>query len=95
MRIYDLRQKEVINISDGKRLGYIDDVEIDEESGVLKSAIIPNDGKLLGLFGKPSNYVIPWECIARLGEDIILVNYDVVPSVAEEHKARGRKSRRV
>ena len=94
MRIYDLRQKEVINISDGKRLGYIDDVEIDEENGVLKSAIIPNEGKLLGLFGKPSNYIIPWGCISRLGEDIILVNYNVIQSVAEENKPRSRKSRR-
>ena len=93
MRIYDLRQKEVINIIDGKRLGFIDDVEIDEENGVLKSAIIPNEGKILGLFGKETDYVIPWGCITRLGEDIILVKYDSAPTFEEGRKPRSRKAR--
>lgn len=75
-RIYDFRQKEVINISDGRRLGYIYDVEIDEESGRINSAIVPVSGKVLGIFGKDNEYVIPWEKIKKIGEDIVLVETD-------------------
>lgn len=75
-RIYDFRQKEVINISDGRRLGYIYDVEIDEKSGKINSAIVPVSGKVFGIFGKDNEYVIPWEKIKKIGEDIVLVETD-------------------
>ena len=75
-RIFDFRQKEVINISDGRRLGYIYDVEIDEKSGKINSAIVPVSGKVLRIFGKDNEYVIPWEKIKKIGEDIVLVETD-------------------
>ena len=74
MRIYDFRQKEVINLSDGARLGYVFDAEIDAESGKIKSLIIPGQGKVLGLFGKDNEYVIPWEKIQKIGDDIVLID---------------------
>ena len=73
----DFRQKEVINIYDGKRLGYVCDVDIDMEKGVLKAIIIPGSGKVLGLFGGDDDYVIPWERIKTIGDDIILVDYSI------------------
>ncbi len=76
VRIYDFRQKEVINISDGRRLGYIFDVEIDEETGSVDSVIIPASGKILGLFGRDNEFVIPWDSIKKIGEDIVLVDLD-------------------
>lgn len=72
-RALDLRQKEVINIIDGKRLGYVYDIEMDLRNGRIDSIIIPGDGKFLGLFGKNTDYVIPWENIKKIGMDIILV----------------------
>lgn len=72
-RALDLRQKEVINIIDGKRLGYVYDIEMDLRNGRVDSIIIPGDSKLLGLFGKSNDYVIPWENIKKIGMDIILV----------------------
>lgn len=76
VRIVDFRQKEVINIADGRRLGYIYDVEIDDESGQIAAVVIPISGKVLGLFGKENEYVIPWESIKKIGEDIVLVELD-------------------
>lgn len=76
VRIFDFRQKEVINISDGKRLGYIFDVEIDEETGAVDSVVIPGAGKVLGLFGRDNEYIIPWSNIKKIGEDIVLVDLD-------------------
>lgn len=72
----DFRQKEVINVSDGKRLGFVYDVEIDMKNGKIESIIVPGPSKVLGLFGKNIDYVIPWENIKRLGDDIILVDVD-------------------
>ncbi len=76
-RASDFRQKEVVNLNDGKRLGFVYDVEINMESGSVEAIIVPGTGKILGLFGHDSDYVIPWSSIKRVGEDIILVNMDV------------------
>jgi YlmC/YmxH family sporulation protein len=71
--ITDLRCKEVINICDGKRLGYVSDVYIDLCTGRLTAIVVPRKGKLLCLFGKEEEGVIPWEAIRNIGDDIILV----------------------
>ncbi|WP_094547552.1 YlmC/YmxH family sporulation protein [Petroclostridium xylanilyticum] len=74
VRASDFRQKEVINIADGKRLGFVYDVEIDMNKGVIESIIVPGPGKFLGLFGRDTDYVIPWNSIKKVGDDIILVD---------------------
>ncbi len=73
MRIYDMRQKEIINTVDGSRLGYICDLEIDFKEGKICKIIVPGPGKVMGLFGRNLEYIIPWEKIKKVGEDIILV----------------------
>ncbi|HOJ11602.1 MAG TPA: YlmC/YmxH family sporulation protein [Clostridiales bacterium] len=75
-RTNDLKQKEVINISDGRRLGFVNDVEIDLECGKIEAIVIPGGGRLFGLIGKDNEFVIPWERIRKIGEDIILVDLD-------------------
>ena len=72
-RIYEFGYKEVIDLSDGSRLGYISDVGIDIESGQVRSAVIPRRLRLIGLLGREVDKVIPWEHIEKIGEDIILV----------------------
>lgn len=71
--ISDLKMKEVINIIDGKRLGAITDIEIDVDSGKLTAIVVPGSGKILGLFGRNTDIVIPWEKIVKIGIDVILV----------------------
>lgn len=73
LRASDFRQKEVINIVDGCRLGYVYDVEINMEKGVIEAIIVPGPGRFLGIFGRDNDYVIPWEKIKKVGDDIILV----------------------
>jgi len=77
MRIYDLRQKEIINIKDGTRFGFVADLEIDEEKGCIDAIIVPGPARVLGVFGRDSEYIIPWDAIKQVGEDIILVDVDV------------------
>ena len=75
-RSSDFKQKEVINVSDGRRLGFVSDVEIDLEQGRIEAIILPGVGKLLGFFGKDNEFVIPWDKIRENREDIILVDLD-------------------
>lgn len=75
-RTSDFRQKEVINMSDGRRIGFVADVEIDLENGRIDSLIIPGSGRLFGLIGRDNEFVIPWDKVKKVGEDIILVDMD-------------------
>lgn len=72
-RIAELRHKEVINQSDGVRLGCVDDVEIDTKTACLVSIIIYGRMKFFGILGRHDDIVIPWADICLIGEDTILV----------------------
>lgn len=73
--IAELRNKEVICKINGTRMGNVDDVEIDIASGRLEAIVIYGKGKVLGLWGKCEDIIIPWCDIDIIGEDTILVNY--------------------
>lgn len=72
-RIGDLRYKEVINVNTGIRLGYVSDGVFDIKSGRMRALVVPGAYKVMGLFGRSEDFVIPWESIRRIGDDIILV----------------------
>lgn len=72
-KISDLRCKEIINVLDGSRYGYMDDAEIDLESGRITSLIVPGRLRLFGLLGRTEDQVFPWESVKRIGADTILV----------------------
>ena len=73
MRLSDLRCKEIINISSGQRLGYVCDADIELPAGILKALIVPGPCRFFGLFGREPDFLIPLDCITRIGSDIILV----------------------
>lgn len=73
IKISELRQREIINLADGKKLGNIKDLKINLKKGTIEAIIIPGPGKILGIFGRDSDYVIPWENIKKIGVDVILV----------------------
>ena len=73
-RIAQLRYKEVISLSDGNRFGYVEDMEVDLESGRVRALVVPGRLRLFGLLGREEERRIPWEAVRRFGEDIILVD---------------------
>lgn len=75
IRIYDLKQKEVINIKDCARLGYVGDVEFDEKTGCITDLVVPGPGCICGFLGREKEYVIPFCDVCQIGSDIILVSF--------------------
>lgn len=73
MRLSDLQNKAIVNILDGKNIGSIIDVKIDEASGNIVSFIIEPSKTFLTFRGKGKDTEIKWNSIAKIGEDVILV----------------------
>lgn len=82
MRICELKQKEVINANDCKRLGFVGDVDFDMCTGCLIAIIVPGPGCFCGFIGREKEFVIPFCDICQVGDDIILV--DVKKKCVEE-----------
>lgn len=74
LKISDLRDKEVINLYNGQRMGYVSDFEVDLEKGSLSGVIIPGESKVMSFFSKTSDIFIQWNKIVKIGNDTILVN---------------------
>ncbi|MEH7502411.1 YlmC/YmxH family sporulation protein [Neobacillus drentensis] len=75
VKISEFQIKDVVNVSDGKRLGNIGDIEINLTTGKIDAVVISGSGRVLGFFGKDEDVVIPWKNIIKIGQDVILVRY--------------------
>lgn len=75
VKVTEFQIKDVVNVSDGKRLGNIEDIEINLTTGKIEAVVIGSTGKVLGFFGREDEVVIPWKNILKIGEDVILVRY--------------------
>ena len=73
-RIAQLQYKEVIDIADGARYGFVGDVELDPDRGSVEGIVVRGRPRLLGLLGREEDVVFPWSAVKRFGEDIILVD---------------------
>ena len=73
MRLCELRQKEVINLCTCKKLGHVEDLVIDLCKGCIEAIVIPEHVKFCGIFGSECEYIVPLECVKKVGEDYILV----------------------
>ncbi len=81
VRACDLKQREVINIVNAERLGYIYDVDIDFETGKITSVIVPGRRNIFSFFKKRNDYIIPWDKIITVGRELVLVKLDGIDVV--------------
>ena len=72
----DLREKEIINLCDGSRLGYADDFEFDLCDGKITALILCGERGLWGFGTKGNDLLIPWNKIECIGEETVLVRLD-------------------
>lgn len=74
-RFQELKNKEVINVKDGKRLGFVCDIEFSPHNGKILSLILPPQKSRL-FFGGDDDITVEWDKIKKIGDDIILVDFE-------------------
>ncbi|SEP55311.1 YlmC/YmxH family sporulation protein [Piscibacillus halophilus] len=77
MLLSELQTKDIINVENGEKIGFVNDLEIDVTVGVVLALVVTTRSKLFGLFGQDEELLIRWSHIDTIGEDVILVR---VPS---------------
>ncbi|KIL47637.1 YlmC/YmxH family sporulation protein [Jeotgalibacillus campisalis] len=78
MRISELQQKDVVSVSDGKKLGPISDIDINVKTGMIEAIIIQGNGNWKGWFSKGGEVTIPWKDLVKIGNDVILVRGQII-----------------
>jgi YlmC/YmxH family sporulation protein len=73
MKVSELQTKDVVSVTDGRKLGMIGDLDIDLENGMIRAIIVPSSGRFFGMFGGGQDFVIPWNQIIKIGSDVVLV----------------------
>ena len=73
MRLSDLQSKDIVNTIDGKNIGNIIDVKINEETGAIVSLVVEPNKKMIPFMNRGVDTEIYWKNIERIGEDVILV----------------------
>jgi len=75
LRLSELGGKEIINISNGARLGVVgeSDLVFDENTGQVRSIVLPRRSGLISFWAGKQYLVIPWEAIKKIGREVIIV----------------------
>ena len=73
MTVYELCERDVVNVTTGQNLGKVDDISFEPETASITGVILYGRLKLFGLLGREEDRCIPWSAVRRFGEDIILV----------------------
>jgi len=76
VRLSDLQHKDVINISDGSKVGNIIDVKIDS-NGNMEGLIVEKSKFFVSMFSTKNELEVKWTQIEKIGEDVILVNVKI------------------
>ncbi len=75
MNLSDLQNKEIIDISTGKRMGNIIDVVINRDGDIIKFILEEKRMSKHLFYNNKEEVSVLWKQIVRIGDDIILVNY--------------------
>lgn len=73
MRLSELQNKSIINVNDGKMIGNIIDIDINRD-GVSSGIIVEKTKFFISRFSSSGEFVVKWNQIEKIGEDVILVN---------------------
>ena len=71
MRLSDLQSKDIISVNDGKKIGTIIDVVVNDDGQI--DCLVVECGKFFSRFSH-SELEIKWGQVKKIGEDVILVS---------------------
>lgn len=80
----ELGELDVINISDGRHLGNVCDVDIDPDTGLLRSLILERPGGGFWRFTRSEDIEISWADVVIIGVDVVLVKLS--PEKTSQHR---------
>jgi len=73
MTFTDLRQKDVVNVCDGRRLGKPIDLVLND-TACVEALVVPAPGSFLNILKQEKEgCLVPWNRVLRIGSDVILV----------------------
>ncbi len=72
LKNFDLRQKRVIDVDTAEAVGFIRDMDIDFETGKIRSVTIPQRS-VLGIVSGSKNITVPWERVIAIGSEFVIV----------------------
>lgn len=77
MRLSELIGRELINLSNGEKIGQLAraDLCIDEQTGKILNLILPGDQSLFSFGKKNQEQSVSWESIMKIGTDMILIDF--------------------
>ena len=76
MRLSDLQNKDIVNIQDGKKIGNIVDIKINEQ-GAMEGLVVEQTKFFISMFTSHNEIEVKWNQIEKIGEDVILVNFNI------------------
>lgn len=75
-KISDLVQRDIVNITDGSKLGAVKDVQIDPATGQMLALVLSGERKYFGLLNAGRDVVVPWQNVRKIGIHAVLVEID-------------------
>ncbi len=80
MNLSEIAGKEIVNLVTGERLGVVGecDLIIDETTGKILALLIPKEKGLFGRKKEGSVLEVPWRSVRKIGNDMIIIEYDGV-----------------
>ncbi|MBO5244651.1 MAG: YlmC/YmxH family sporulation protein [Selenomonadales bacterium] len=70
----ELRCKDVIGVADGRRIGRVSDIEIDETTGQITALVIGVRRPWIGLLETEEKQRVPYDKVRTMGRDAILLD---------------------
>ncbi|MBE3577721.1 MAG: YlmC/YmxH family sporulation protein [Limnochordales bacterium] len=88
----ELREREIINLVDGRRLGNLYDLELNPDTGEVMALILPEiEGRFL--WRRVNEFQIPWSQVVLIGVDCILVECPELADPAYQMPKRREEAR--
>lgn len=75
-RVGDMRDKEVINVRNGMRIGFVGDIELNPQDARMTAVVVYGKSRFFGVLGHEEDVIIPWKDIKLIGDDTVLVDYE-------------------
>lgn len=86
----ELKNKEIVNLCNGTKMGHIVDVVFDSDSGKVSGLVAPGEKRV---FKKTDDIFIPLEKVRRIGDDVILVRFEVSDSFYGKYNKKSEKTK--